>query len=476
MRRYLIVVAIALVGCGQGLIDETEVLEGDIRSQQDPVIQKTIQAAEMGILDGDQFMTLKVNQVLESFNVSYFYHGMSTLSDTTTMSAPAVGGPANCPYVGPQAVTGNDTGPQSCRFLADKSLEAADLAKDELDPNATIDESFSEKDGNLAHYRTWYINGATNSVQLTAVLLSGTLRQSGVCDNAPTPKQSAFEKGKELGRKLYIQAMNERLKQAGIDFTYPNGSKPSTSIRYCQKNLRDPALQEANSRVASSLSQNPLCQSIGLDAIEQSSYLAQYKEVEKEYQAGVYSGVLAEDANAQSILMGNGCCIASPLVLDLAGDGLDLGGSVRFDLMGGGSMVQTSWIRGDDALLALDLNGNGRVDSGSELFGNDDSHDDGFAKLATHDANQDGRIDAADPVFSRLRLWQDDGDGVSQAGELATLDQMGVKAIELRYTEGARVDRNGNQLRLTGRFIRSAEFARALGDTGTVVDVWFNYR
>jgi len=174
--------------------------------------------------------------------------------------------------------------------------------------------------------------------------------------------------------------------------------------------------------------------------------------------------------------MNNGCCIASPLVLDLAGDGLSLGGSVRFDLLGNGGMVQTSWIRGDDALLGLDTNGNGRIDSGAELFGNDDSHANGFDSLAIHDANQDRRIDDRDPVFGQLRLWQDNGDGVCTEDELATLAQMGVKSIELSYTDGARVDGHGNQLRQQGRFIRTDAFAAALGQTGTVVDVWFNYR
>jgi len=476
MRLYLLAIAAILIGCGQGVIGDEDVLEGDIHSQADPIIQKTIKAANLGIQDGDQFMALRVNQVLQTYQVKFFYQGMANLSDYSTMTGPDVGGPANCPYVGPKATTGNDTGPQSCHFLADKSLEAADMAKDEIDPNKAVDESFSGGDGNLPHYRSWYINGATNSVQLTSTLLSGTLRQAGVCDNAPTPTDSAFQKGVELGRKLYIQAMNERLKQVGIDFDYPNGAKPTRSIRYCQKNLREPALQDAKARVASSLSQEPLCTGIGNDPIEQSQFQAQYQQVEQKYEDGVYSGIMGEDAKAQSTLMGNGCCIASPLVLDLASDGLNLGGKVRFDLMGSGSKVETSWVRGDDALLVLDRNNNGTIDNGTELFGNDDTHENGFANLATHDSNADGVVDARDAVYTELRLWQDDGDGVATQGELATLAQMGVKAIELRYTSGARVDLNGNQMRQEGRFIRTAEFAEALGATGAVVDVWFNYR
>jgi hypothetical protein len=476
MRRLLIIItAISLAACGEGLIDTTEVLEGDIASQTDPMIQKTLKVVDMGIIDGDKFMTLKVNEVLQGFNIKFFYHGMSTLTHEADVMVPT-GGQPGCPYVGATVTSGFDSGPQSCRFLADKSLEAADLAKDQIDPNQAVDEDFSQKDGNLPHYRAWYMNGANSSIEMTAVLIAGTLRQAAVCDNAPSPKESAFQRGKALGKKLYIQAMNERLKQVGIDFTYPNGTKPTKSIRYCKANLRDPALAAAKARVASSMAQEPLCSGIGNDPIEQSGFFQEYKEVEKEYQAGIYSGMMGEDVKSQHVLQAGKCCIASPLVLDLAGDGLNMGGKVDFDLLGNGGRVETSWIRGDDALLVLDANENGRIDDGNELFGNTDEHASGFENLATHDANNDGVIDARDPIYSQLRLWQDNGDGVSAAGELSTLPQMGVKAIELSYTESARVDLHGNQLRQTARFIRTAEFAGALGADGTVVDVWFNYK
>ena len=61
-----------------------------------------------------------------------------------------------------------------------------------------------------------------------------------------------------------------------------------------------------------------------------------------------------------------------PLVLDLAGNGFTTRGlddAVRFDLTGDGRPESISAPKGDDALLALDRNGNGRIDSGKELFG-----------------------------------------------------------------------------------------------------------
>lgn len=166
-------------------------------------------------------------------------------------------------------------------------------------------------------------------------------------------------------------------------------------------------------------------------------------------------------------------CKGSPLVLDLDGDGI-LASSpkegVGFDLMGFGEL-QTAWVRGDDALLALDRNSNGRVDDGTELFGEVTGglpHEDGFEALATLDSNTDGKVDRQDNQFSQLLLWQDlNGDGRSQRSELRSLGSAGVRSIDLTKSQRSAVDRHGNDLGLQGAF------TRADGSTGLLVDVFF---
>jgi hypothetical protein len=453
-------------------------MEGDIQSQKDPVIQKTLEAIDRGVVDGDDLMVGEVNSVLLTYGVSSFtYGGMMTLVDNGDIKDPDVGGDPTCPYVGPKPVSGTDTGAQSCSYLAEEASEAAQLALEAVDPNAAIEPEFAEDSRNISLYRSWYANGANSAVGISVQLLAGTLRDAGACDNNPSPATAAYTKGVELGRQLYIKAMNERLKQIGIDFDYPNGSNPSRSIRYCKANLRDPVIQDANAKVQSAVAEAPLCDGIAGDPIEQSGYYDQYQQVEEEYEEGVLAGVMKEDELAQGILKGGGVCIASPLVLDLGGDGIALGGSARFDLLAEGRKVESSWIKGDDALLVRDVDGSGRIEDATELFGNDATHANGFDNLATHDDNGDGVIDAQDAIYAELRLWQDrDGDGVSTPDELSELAGMGVKAIQLSYTESGRVDRHGNQLRQTGKFVRTADFAGALGDTGAIVDVWFSYR
>lgn len=121
-----------------------------------------------------------------------------------------------------------------------------------------------------------------------------------------------------------------------------------------------------------------------------------------------------------------------PLVLDLAGNGFATRGlddAVRFDLDADGRLDSISAPRGDDALLALDRNGNGRIDDGRELFGDQNGAANGFAELARFDDNGDGRIDAADAVFERLRLLRFDAEGRQHT---QSLSQAGVSAIELQ--------------------------------------------
>lgn len=90
----------------------------------------------------------------------------------------------------------------------------------------------------------------------------------------------------------------------------------------------------------------------------------------------------------------------------------------------------------DIYFLAVDKNGNGKVDSGSELFGDINGYPDGFANLAVYDENKDGVIDAKDSVFEKLVLWKDSNhDGISKTSEVKKLKELGVVSISLKFNK-----------------------------------------
>ncbi|MGL5736790.1 MAG: hypothetical protein ACRCYS_18145, partial [Beijerinckiaceae bacterium] len=143
-----------------------------------------------------------------------------------------------------------------------------------------------------------------------------------------------------------------------------------------------------------------------------------------------------------------------PLIIDLDGDGIETSGigtgQVYFDIDNDLFAERTGWLKGDDGFLVRDLNGNGSIDNITEMFGGVGQS--GFAQLAALDSNGDGKITSADILFNELRIWQDaDRDGVTDAGELKTLAELGIVSLDTGATgvdittpEGARLTAVGN--------------------------------
>lgn len=139
-----------------------------------------------------------------------------------------------------------------------------------------------------------------------------------------------------------------------------------------------------------------------------------------------------------------------PLIIDLGETGIELRSlehGVNFDLDNNGFAEKTAWIGTEDGFLALDRNGNGSIDNGGELFGDQvilkdgSKSESGFEALAELDDNGDGIIDNKDSAFANLRVWIDaNHNGKSDSNELKTLNETGIISISLEHSEVSIVD------------------------------------
>ncbi|AYQ28615.1 tandem-95 repeat protein [Polaromonas sp. SP1] len=135
---------------------------------------------------------------------------------------------------------------------------------------------------------------------------------------------------------------------------------------------------------------------------------------------------------------------ALPNVVKQDYDSLQSDGVARFDADNDGFREATEWIAPSEAMLGIDRDGNGLIDTASELFNGVSTPFDqrGLASLKYYDSNNDGKIDASDPVYKLLRLWIDlNGDGSAGSMEIYDLQMRhpGVDMAALR----ARLDAAG---------------------------------
>lgn len=171
--------------------------------------------------------------------------------------------------------------------------------------------------------------------------------------------------------------------------------------------------------------------------------------------AAEYASVSAQDYIA-----------VDPLVINMDGAPAKISDKkFLFDLDSDGELEEISYATGNSGFLALDKNGDGEINNGSELFGTKSG--DGFKDLAAYDDDGNGWIDENDEVFSRLKIWSIDDEGNQK---LEAIGKAGVGAI---YLGNVRTDftLDGQEGTPNG-FIRSTGiFLKEDGGAGTVQHV-----
>ena len=137
-----------------------------------------------------------------------------------------------------------------------------------------------------------------------------------------------------------------------------------------------------------------------------------------------------------------------------------------FDLNSDGEEEEISFAGEGSGFLALDKNGDGKVNDGNELFGTQSG--DGFKDLAEYDIDGNGWIDEADAVFKNLKVWTKDANGKDK---LVDLKKAGVGAIYLGHAstqfslKELETNKTNGIIRSTGVYLKEN------GEAGTIQHV-----
>lgn len=165
--------------------------------------------------------------------------------------------------------------------------------------------------------------------------------------------------------------------------------------------------------------------------------------------------------------------MCDPLVINLDTDVAQLQDQTfYFDIDADGELDEVSQLGSGSGYLALDKNGDGAINDGSELFGTASGN--GFADLAQYDEDGNGWIDENDAIWDKLKIWTKDENGNDVLYRLA---EKGVGAICLQnvptdFTQKGASGQTLGAVRSTGVFLYEN------GNVGTVqhVDVAKYYK
>ncbi len=137
----------------------------------------------------------------------------------------------------------------------------------------------------------------------------------------------------------------------------------------------------------------------------------------------------------------------------------------QFDLDADGEEDQISFLRPGSGFLTQDLDGDGVINDGREVFGA--LSGDAYADLAAHDEDGNGWLDEGDAIFDKLRIWTKDAQGRDQ---LFALGEKGIGALFLGSTLSPYSLKDTDNA-LHGQVRRTGVFLREDGSAGTLQQI-----
>jgi hypothetical protein len=161
----------------------------------------------------------------------------------------------------------------------------------------------------------------------------------------------------------------------------------------------------------------------------------------------------------------------SPIMLFFDDQLPQFAGTSTFPLVEGVKMIYWPESKAPGYFLALDEYDTQKITSNKQLFGENKTYKNGFDALKRIDSNNDGVIDSKDKLYSKLVLWKDiNGDGVSDKGELFTLESQGVVSLSLKYNDK---ERKSFGKRAEAREASEFSFMKnGKEEKGKILDIW----
>ncbi len=171
------------------------------------------------------------------------------------------------------------------------------------------------------------------------------------------------------------------------------------------------------------------------------------------------------------ITRGKMITLTDPLVINFGDSGLTeiSDQTFFFDIDSDGKEDEIHGLGKGSGFLALDKDGNGKIDNGNELFGTKSG--DGFSDLEVYDKDHNGWIDENDDIYDKLKIWCRDENGHEA---LLSLKEADIGAIFLDRADTELTERShraDDDFAVKGMIRKTGLFLRESGGVGTVQQV-----
>jgi len=155
-----------------------------------------------------------------------------------------------------------------------------------------------------------------------------------------------------------------------------------------------------------------------------------------------------------------------PLIINFNGKSTDLTDSrFDFDIDLDNKLDKIPFVGSGSGFLAIDKNGDKKINDGNELFGPRTGN--GFNELKDYDIDNNLWIDEKDPIYDRLLVWSKDNHGNDL---IMGIRRKGIGAIYIGYEETP-FKINDGQNNLNGLLRASGVYINEDGSVGTIQQI-----